>query len=216
MVKQFPLFLFATHRLFHILNASTDRSCLPLSFFLFLSSLSSNFAKLGVGYSFSADWDTVGKDQEDGGASLVYVSNITSPDRSTNNVLWHNFHYPNTVNNSANSVFYNTTLAFFETPEQIYAHGFVAEFTFASVTSGDGSNSNALLSTTGVIAVSVVGGVLGLALIALVVYFVVVGGGAFSASRGKKSVDEITMSAGGTTNPIGVAHNTDNKFAEEF
>lgn len=171
-------------------------------------------ARPGVGYSFSANW--VNAVNGSRGTSFVYVSNITSPDRTPSNVNWYDYHFPGTLNNSANSVYLNNTVAFFELENQIYAHGFVAQFTFdeappvpapvpvpaPSGSDGDGGSSDPALSQGGVVAVSVVGGVVGLAVLAYAVYFVT-SGTAASASAGASA-----GAAGGvasTVNPIATA-----------
>lgn len=145
-----------------------------------------------MGYSFSANW--VSLLTGDRGTSFVYVSNISSPDRSTDNVNYYEFHFPDTINNSANSVYYNTTVAFFETPEEIYAHGFVAQFDFSGdivvdddTTTDSEGGSNSILSRDGVIAVSVVGAFVGVVLLLGIGYFAF---GSSSTAGGAAAVSE--------------------------
>jgi hypothetical protein len=155
---------------------------------------------IGVGYSFSANWESLITKAR--GTSFVYVSDINSPDRSTNNVNWYDYHFPGTINNSANSVYYNTTIAFFETTNQIYAHGFVAQFCFSNCPgSGDGG-SDPLLSQAGVIAVSVVGAVVGLAALGYVGY--IFSGKSAGVARGGAGAAAVTArsTTTGVVNPI--------------
>lgn len=155
-----------------------------------------DFANQGVGYSFSANWVSLLTGER--GTSFVYVSNITSPDRTTNNVNYYDYHYPNTINNSANSVYYNNTIAFFELENEIYAHGFVAQFNFSEPIPDTNNNSDdALLSPTDTIVVSVIGAIVGAALLCgLLYYFVYVRG----AAAGSKA-----PAASGTRNPMGLS-----------
>jgi hypothetical protein len=165
----------------------------------------------GVGYSFSANWINILKGTR--GTSFAYISNITSPDRSTDNVNWYDYHYPNTVNNSANSVYYNTTVAFFELPNEIYAHGFVAQFAFSDSPAGDddsaapgsddSSGSAEGLSEAGVIGVAVAGSLVGVAVLGYLAYlgaagkFGATGGGSSAASGAAAS-----SGTSGTVNPM--------------
>jgi hypothetical protein len=93
-----------------------------------------------LGYTFSANH--INAISEERGTSMVYVSDIFSPDRTTANVNWFDYHYPNTLNNSANSVYLNNTIAFFELEGAIYAHAFVVEFNFTDVTMSVGGDDD--------------------------------------------------------------------------
>jgi hypothetical protein len=157
--------------------------------------------EIGVGYSFSANW--VSLITKDRGTSFVYVSDINSPDRSTNNVNWYDYHFPGTINNSANSVYYNTTIAFFETTDQIYAHGFVAQFCFTNCPSSGGGN-DPLLSQAGVIAVSVVGAVVGLAALGYVGY--IVSGKSAGAAAGTGAARQSAASGVGAAPAKGIVN----------
>jgi hypothetical protein len=138
-----------------------------------------------LGYTFSANH--INAISEERGTSMVYVSDIVSPDRTTANVNWFDYHYPNTLNNSANSVYLNNTIAFFELEGAIYAHAFVVEFNFTDITlsvggdddddhdvdddeanddNGGGGGNGKGFPQSDTIAFSVVGSAIGVALLA--------------------------------------------------
>ena len=108
-----------------------------------------------MGYSFSANYITSVLSSRN--ISWVYVNNITSMDRTINNVVWNDYYYPNSVNDSANTIYLNYSISFYETREELYSHAFVATFTFDSNDDAISTNSNNNASLShGIIAVIVV------------------------------------------------------------
>ena len=92
-----------------------------------------------MGYSLSANWQT---DTGMQNCSFVYISNLSSADTTSANVNWYDYHYPNSVNNSANSVYLNNTISFYETVEQVYAHACIAAFTWINEPNGDDDSNS--------------------------------------------------------------------------
>ena len=108
---------------------------------------------IGVGYSLSANWQSYTGDQY---CSFVYISNISSDDVSTSNVQWYDYHYPNSVNNSANSVYLNNTISFYETVQEVYAHACIATFSWTEMASDDNTGDTGLKWQLWVIIISAV------------------------------------------------------------
>ena len=86
------------------------------------------------------------------GNSFVYVVDINSTDRSDANVIWlpnvYNVSGVNVSETSANSVYYNDIIGFYETVDEPYSHAYIGRYDFESPTptnddtDDSGGNSN--------------------------------------------------------------------------